>query len=290
MSNFVIMTDSSADLTHQMVLDFDLTVLPLSVLMEEKSYFNYSDNSELDPLAFYGKLRNGIMASTNAVNVGQAEEAMASLLKEGKDILVLGFSSGLSTTYNSFAIAAETMREQFPERNIYTVDTLSATAGQGLLVYLAAQMRAEGATIEEVRDWVEEKKLYCQHWITVNDLMHLKRGGRVSAATAMVGSLLSVKPFIYVTDEGKLITAGKARGRKTALDQIVEKVEALGAEKRPEIVFIGHADCEADANYIADQLKSKCGIAQIIVHLIGPVIGAHTGPGCICVAFLGDHR
>lgn len=287
MNNFAIITDSSCDLSHQMVLEHDLTVLPLSVLMEEKSYFNYSDNSEITPQDFYAKLRDGVMASTNAVNVGQAEEAMTKLCQEGKDVLVLGFSSGLSTTYNSFAIAADTLREQFPDRKIYTVDTLSAAAGQGLLVYLACKLKEEGKSMEEVRDWVEANKLRCCHWVTVNDLMHLKRGGRVSAATAMVGSLLSVKPMIAVTDEGKLETVSKARGRKTALDQIVAKVVAQGDVKT---VFIGHADCLEDANYVADQLTAKLGELEIVIGFIGPVIGAHTGPGCLVAAYLGDHR
>ena len=212
MNDYVILTDSSADLTEEWVQELDLKVLPLTFIMEEKSYFNYPDNREMDPKEFYARLAAGTVATTNAINVGQAYEAIEPLLREGKDVLVLAFSSGLSTTCNSLQIAASELAEKYPERKIYAVDTLCASLGQGMLVYRACQQKKAGRTIEEVRDWVEENKLHQCHWFTVNDLFYLKRGGRVSAATAVVGTMLSIKPVLHMDDEGHLINMSKARG------------------------------------------------------------------------------
>ncbi len=287
MQDYVIFTDSSCDLTHQMVKQLSLTVVPLSVTMENKSYYNYSDNRELDPKDFYETLRRGVMATTNAVNVGQAMEAMMPVLASGKDILILAFSSGLSATYNSFQIAAQDLQPQFPQRKIFVVDTLCAASGQGLLVYLASKRRAEGMSIVRVRNWVEANKSNICHWVTVNDLMHLKRGGRVSATSAAMGSLLAIKPLIHMTVEGKLETVGKTRGRKATLATLLGKVKAL--PNIPDTVFIGHADNPEDAYYLAHHLQ-EMGVDYVEIGYIGPVIGAHTGPSCVVISFLGEKR
>lgn len=203
MSDYVIITDSSCDLPDTLVKELELEVLPLAFIMDGKTYRNYPDNREMSPEEFYGKEKEGIMATTNAVNVGEAGDAIEAVLKRGKDVLVLAFSSGLSTTCNSFQIAAGDLAGQYPDRKIYVVDTLCASLGQGMLVYQAARLRQEGKSMEEVRDWVEANKLRQCHWFTVNDLFFLKKGGRVSAATAVVGTMLQIKPVMHVDKIGR---------------------------------------------------------------------------------------
>ena len=290
MSNYVIITDSSCDLPDSLVKELELEVLPLSFIMDGKTYRNYSDNREMSPKDFYNKEREGIMATTNAVNVGEATEAIEAVLKQGKDVLVLGFSSGLSTTFNSFQIAAEELAEQYPDRKVYAVDTLCASLGQGMLVYQAAKLRQAGKSIEEVRDWTEQNKLRQCHWFTVNDLFFLKKGGRVSAATAVVGTMLQIKPVMHVDNEGHLIKVDTARGRKASLNALVDKVGELADNPAAQTMFISNSDCQEDAQYVADQIKARYGTEEIIINSIGPVIGAHTGPGCVALFFTGKHR
>ena len=290
MNNYVIITDSSCDLPAKMVEELGLHVVPLAFIMEDKTYWNYPDHRDMSPKAFYEKIAAGSMATTNAVNVGQATEAIEPFLKEGKDVLVLAFSSGLSTTYNSFQIAAGELAEQYPDRKVYAVDTLCAALGQGMLVRLAALQKQEGKTIEEVRDWVEENKLHLAHWFTVNDLFHLKRGGRVSAATAVLGTMLQIKPVLHVDDEGHLISMAKARGRKASLMALVDKVGETAIDPASQTMFICHSACEEDARLVADEVKKRYGTKEIIIDTIGPVIGAHTGTGCVALFFLGSKR
>ena len=290
MSNYVIITDSSCDLPDRLVRELELEVLPLAFIMDGRTYRNYPDNREMSPEDFYGRQKDGLMATTNAVNVGEASDAMEAVLKQDKDVLVLGFSSGLSTTYNSFKIAADELAEKYPSRRIYTVDTLCASLGQGMLVYQAAKMRQEGKSIEEVRDWAEANKLRQCHWFTVNDLFFLKKGGRVSAATAVVGTMLQIKPVMHVDNEGHLIKADTARGRKASLKALVDKVGELAENPASQVMFISHSDCLADAQYVADEIKKRFGAREIIINSIGPVIGAHTGPGCVALFFTGTHR
>ena len=290
MSDFVIITDSSCDLPARVVEELGIHVVPLSFLMEDKSYYNYPDNRDMSPEEFYAKLLAGSMPTTNAVNIGQATEAMELYLEQGKDVLVLGFSSALSTTYNSFAIAADDLKRRYKERKIFAVDTLSASVGHGLLVHQAAVMARSGKSIEETRDWVEANKLHSCHWVTVNDLFHLKRGGRVSAATAVMGTMLQIKPVLIVNEEGKLDTVAKARGRKAALATLVDKVEETAIKPEEQTMFISHSACLEDAQFVADQIKARCGVKEVILSDIGPVIGSHTGVGCIAMCFLGTHR
>lgn len=290
MNDFVIITDSACDLPAHLVEELDIRVVPLAFILEDKTYYNYPDNRDMSPEEFYAKLAAGSMPTTNAVNVGQATEAMEAELKRGKDVLVLGFSSALSTTFNSFQIAADDLKEEYPDRKIYAVDTLAASLGQGMLVYQAAKLRDEGRTIDEVRDWVEENKLNQCHWVTVNDLFHLKRGGRVSAATAVMGTMLQIKPMIHVNDEGKLINVGKARGRKASLENLVEQVAELALEPEKQTMFLSYSACREDAQYVADTIKSRFGTPEVILNDIGPVIGSHTGLGCVALFFTGKHR
>ena len=290
MRDFVILTDSCADLTAEMVEQLDVQVLPLSFNMDGKTVFNYPDNREMDPHTFYEQLRAGKTATTSAVNVAQFTEVMEPCLQEGKDVLVLAFSSGLSTTYNSAAIAADDLKEKYPERKIYVVDTLCASMGQGLLVYLAAKEREKGGSIEQVRDWTEANKMSIAHQFTVNDLFHLKQGGRVSAATAVVGSMLAIKPVLHVDDEGHLINIGKVRGRAASLKALVDAMEKAAIDPADQTIFISHGDCWDDANAVAHMVKERFGVKEVIMNYVGPVIGAHAGPGVVALFYIGKER
>ena len=290
MNNYTIITDSSCDLPDSLVKELELEVLPLAFIMDGKTYRNYPDNREMAPKDFYNKQREGSMATTNAVNVGEAADAMEAVLKRGEDVLALAFSSGLSTTCNSFQIAAGDLAEQYPDRKIFVVDTLCASLGQGMFVYQAARLRQAGKSMEEVRDWAEQNRLNQCHWFTVNDLFFLKKGGRVSAATAVVGTMLQIKPVMHVDNEGHLIKVDTARGRKASLNALVDKVGELADNPAAQTMFISSSDCQEDAQYVADQIKARYGTEEIIINSIGPVIGAHTGPGCVALFFTGKHR
>jgi len=290
MNDFVILTDSSADLTAQLVEQLDIQVLPLSVTMEGRTFYNYPDNRDMDPHAFYDLLREGRMATTSAVNVAQYTDAIEPNLQAGRDVLVLAFSSGLSTTYNSGFIAAQELSEKYPERKIYVVDTLCASLGQGMLVYLAAQERAKGKSIEEVRDWAEENKLHIGHQFTVNDLHTLKRGGRISATTAVVGTMLAIKPVLYVDNEGHLINTGKVRGRTASLKALVDNMEKTVDDPAGQTIFISHGDCLEDAQAVADMVRERFGVKDFVINHVGPVIGAHTGPGVVALFYVAKER
>lgn len=290
MSEYVIVTDSSADLTAELVKEMDVEILPLSFTIRGTTLKDYPDNRDMSPKEFYKLIREGEMGTTNAVNMHDYELMLTPFLEAGKDVLVLAFSSGLSATCQNAIQEAEELQEKYPDRKIYVVDTLAASMGQGLLVWYAANLKKEGKTIEEVRDWVETNKLNLCHWFTVDDLMHLKRGGRVSAATAVVGTMLQIKPVLHVDDEGHLINMGKARGRKASLDALVAKVGETAIKPEEQTMFISQSDCLEDAQYVADQIKAKFGTKDFKINFIGPVIGSHTGCGCVALFFLGSHR
>ena len=290
MSEFVLMTDSSADLSQEMVQELGVTVLPLSFTIQGKVYRNYPDNREMDLPLFYDMLRAGELATTSAVNVAEYTQAVEPILQEKKDVLILAFSSGLSSTYQASVLAAEELREKYPDRKIYTVDTLCASLGQGLLVYLAVQEQRKGRSIEEVRDWAEETKLNLCHQFTVDDLHFLKRGGRISATTAVVGSMLQIKPVLHVDNEGRLINIGKARGRQASLKALVDKMEKTVTEEGKKTVFISHGDCRKDAVAVADMVRERFGTQDIRINYVGPVIGAHSGPGTLALFYLGTER
>ena len=290
MSEFVLMTDSSADLSQEMVQELGVTVLPLSFTIQGKVYRNYPDNREMDLPLFYDMLRAGELATTSAVNVAEYTQAVEPILQEKKDVLILAFSSGLSSTYQASVLAAEELREKYPDRKIYTVDTLCASLGQGLLVYLAVQEQRKGRSIEEVRDWAEGAKLHLCHQFTVDDLHFLKRGGRISATTAVVGSMLQIKPVLHVDNEGRLINIGKARGRQASLKALVDKMEKTVTEEGRKTVFISHGDCRKDAVAVADMVRERFGTQDIRINYVGPVIGAHSGPGTLALFYLGTER
>ena len=285
--NYQIITDSCCDFPTPMYETLGLSFVPLSVEFRGETNDDKNDDSLKE---MYDGLRAGDAAKTSAVNPSRWSDAMEAALAAGKDVLVLAFSSGLSTTYQSAVIAAEELGEKHPERTIRVVDTLCASMGQGLLVWYACKKRDEGMSLEELYGWCLENRLHLCHWFTVDDLMYLKRGGRISAATALVGTMLQIKPLLHVDDEGHLISMAKARGRKAAIDALVRKAQELGAGYDNSTMFISHGDCREDAEYLAQQLKEKCGVKEVVISYVGAVIGSHSGPGTLALFFLGSHR
>ena len=287
MSDYKIITDSCCDFTRQQYADLDLIRVPLTLLYKGTEHESFTEAQDLH--AFYDGIRGGEMPTTSAVNPDGWARMMEPVLEEGRDVLCLTFTSALSTTHQSAVIAAEELREKYPQRKILVVDTLCAALGQGLLVYLACQKRDQGLSLEELHGWVEETKLHICHWVTVDDLNHLKRGGRVSATTAFVGGMLGIKPIIRVSDEGRLETFSKCRGRKAAMEYLANKLCEDGTDT--QTIFIAHGDCPEDAAALEKLCRAKCpGVKNVITGYVGGVIGAHTGPGVLVVFFLGKHR
>ena len=287
MNKYVIVTDSSSDLTRDIINDPEVIYLQLDVLMDGEPS---RANCDVDIKDFYAKLRSKKNATTSAVNIDKFIETFDKYLSEGYDVLYLGFSSGLSGTFNAGFVAAKELAEKYPERKVFAVDTLAASLGEGLLVYHAVNMKNGGADIESVRDYVEENKLKLCHWFTVDDLFFLKRGGRINAATAIVGSMLSIKPVLHVDNKGRLISVSKARGRRAALDALFDKMKETAIEPEKQVVFISHGDSEEDAKYLADRIQTELGSPEVVISYVGPVIGAHSGPGTIALFYLGCER
>ena len=284
--SFQIITDSCCDLNAELAQSLKVRIAPLSVEMDGEAY----PEGTMTPKELYDHLRAGKLPKTSAVNPEGWAEQMRPALAEGRDVLVLTFSSGLSATHQSAVIAAEELRQEFPERKLIVLDTLCAALGQGMLVWHAAHRRDEGLTIDETAAWVEEHKGKLCHWVTVEDLMHLKRGGRVSAATAVVGTMLSIKPVIHVDDNGKLETVAKVRGRKAAMNHLLDRMAESQLPELNETVFIGHGDCLEEAEYLASQMKARFGVKEVIIDYVGAVIGSHTGPGVLVIFFFGKQR
>lgn len=290
MRDYVLMTDSCCDLTDSMARELELEVLPLTMHMDGQNYPNDLAGTAISNEEFYKRIRAGKLATTSAANVGQFQDAMRKVLERGKDIVCVCFSSALSTTYQSAVIAANDMRAEFPEAEIFVVDSLSASLGEGLLLYLAVQQKRAGLSAAELAAWVEENRLSICHWFTVDDLNFLKRGGRVSATTAFVGTMLSIKPIMHTSDEGKLVPVGKARGRKAALKALLDSIERLAIRPEEQTMFICHADCEEEARAVARQIKDRFGTKTVHINYIGPVIGSHTGPNTMGIFFIGTKR
>ena len=288
MRDYVIYTDSGCDLGLDLLAEWGVKSKNLVFRFdgEEKEY----ENGEMEIKAFYDKMREGGVAKTAAVNKETFAIAFREILDEGKDVLYLGFSSGLSTTYNSGRLAAIELGEQYPDAKIITVDTLAASAGQGLLVYLAKKKKDEGATIEQCAAYIEEIRLNMCHWFTVDDLVYLKRGGRVSSTAAFFGNALGIKPVMHVDNEGHLVNVSKVRGRKSAIVAMADKYTETAIDKENGLVFISHADCQSDADELCRILRERHGAKVEIVTSVGPVIGAHSGPGTLALFFIGTTR
>ncbi|MBQ9112899.1 MAG: DegV family protein [Clostridia bacterium] len=287
MRDYVILTDSGTDLSPAKAEELGVRVIDLMVIMEGGEP---TPNRDVDPKEFYAFLRSKKMATTSAINVETFTNIMEEIVKEGKDVLYMGFSSGLSATYSAGRLAAEEVAAKYPDSKVLATDTLCASLGQGLFVYHAAKMQKAGASIDEVYEWAEQNKLHLCHWFTVNDLMFLKRGGRVSAATAVMGTMLNIKPVMHVDNEGHLVKMSTARGRKASIDALFEKFKETAIDGASQTIFICHGDCIDDANYLADRLKKEAGVKEIFIDYTGVVIGAHSGPGTLAIFYLGTER
>ena len=287
MPNYQIITDSGCDLSAEILQKLNVTMVSLTLLYKGQTL---PDCVTDETKTFYDGLRSGEVASTSAINPDTWAAAMEAPLQEGKDVLVLTFSSGLSTTYQSAVIAADDLKEKYPGRSIRVVDTLCASLGQGLLVHYACQKRDEGLSLNALADWVEENKFHLCHFFTVDDLMYLKRGGRVSATTALLGTMLKIKPVLHVDDAGHLINISKVRGRRASIDALVEKAAALCLEEGREVMYICHGDCMDDAEYLKAKVQAQLGVKEVHIGYTGAVIGSHSGPGTLALFFLGQHR
>ncbi|MBO5078081.1 MAG: DegV family protein [Oscillospiraceae bacterium] len=285
--SYRIITDTCCDLWQQFYEELNTAVVPLTVNFKGRTYDSYTESWLQD---FYNGLRDGEVAQTAAVNPEGWKAVIEPVLSSGEDALVLAFSSGLSTTYQSAVIAAEELMEQYPERRVRVVDSLCASMGQGLLLWHACKQRDAGLSLEELTAWCEDNKLHLCHWFTVDDLMYLKRGGRVSAATALVGTMLQIKPVMHVDNEGHLVKVSTARGRKGSLDALVKKFAETALPGVNDTIFISHGDCKEDAEYVANKLKAEYGVKDVIIYYVGAVIGSHSGPGTVALFFLGENR
>ncbi|WP_458863363.1 DegV family protein [Acidaminobacterium chupaoyuni] len=287
---YCIVTDSSANLPEEMIERFGLEILSLTVRIEDKEYTSYTKGVKTDLKPIYDLMRQKKTVETSHVNPGMCVDLFDRLLAQGLDVLYIGFSSGLSGTYQTAAMALEEAASKYPERKAYSVDTLAASMGEGLLVYHACLLKEQGGSLEEVRDWLEANKLHLCHWFTVDDLFHLKRGGRISAATALAGTMLSIKPVMHMDDAGHLIPVGKARGRKASLDALCDHMEKLAIRPEEQIIFISHGDCIEDARYVEEQVRTRFHVKDVAINYVDPVIGAHSGPGTVALFFLGTER
>lgn len=290
MSDFVILTDSSCDLPAGLAREKGIEYVPLTVRLDGKEYRNELDESEISSKDFYDKLRNGAPVQTSAPTVQEFEERITSFAQQGQDVLFLGFSSALSATYNAGRNAMEAVREKYPERKLLAVDTLCASLGEGLMVLLAERERAKGKSIDEVAKYVEDTKLHLCHWFTVADLEHLRRGGRISGASAMIGTLLQIRPLMHVNNLGELKVVSKVRGQRAVLQRILERVQQTAIEPQNQLMCISHGDCEDEAKLLRDMVAQSLGVKEFVISPVGPVIGAHSGPGTLAFFFLGNER
>ena len=288
MNHYVVYTDSGCDIAPELLKEWGVYSSSLTFRFDGDE-IEYSNN-DMTVTEFYNRMRAGGVAKTAAINVGTFLDEFEKLLAQGLDILYLGFSSKLSSTYSSAEIAAQQLRSQYPERTIITVDTLSASAGQEMLVYLAQEKKLAGASLQETAAYIEELKLRIAHWVTAEDLVYLKRGGRISSTAAVVGNVLGIKPIIHMDNEGGLVSVAKVRGRKNSIAALADKFAELAVDPVNDIVFLCHSDCENEAEELATVLTQKYCATVGLVTDIGPVIGAHTGPGTVAVFFIGKER
>lgn len=291
MSDFVIATDTSADLPQDYIQTNKIPIVSLYYIIDDITY-GYKCQKSLPVKDFYAKMRTGATPKTQQVNPEQAVDIFSAVLEQGKDILYIGFSSGLSGTTNSCVIAAEELKEKYPQRKIVVVDTLAASLGEGLLVHYALRMQKHGKSMQEIVAWLEENKLHLCHNFTVEDLVYLQRGGRISKATAFFGTMIGVKPVLHVDNDGKLVPVSKVRGRKQSINALVDLMEEKVGSYRDknEVIFISHGDCLDEAKQLAQLVQKRFGYDKFLLNDVGPAIGAHSGPGTLALFFLGDHR
>lgn len=290
MNHYKIITDSTSDLSAELVAELDVDVIPLTFTIDGREYRNTPDEADLSSRDFYQLLRHGKTSTTSQINSETFKETFLPYLKAGQDVLYLGFSSALSNTFQSAQMAKRELEEDFPRQKIVLVDTLSGSMGEGLLVWNAAKRKQQGAGIEAVSAWVEENKHHLAHWITVDDLNHLKRGGRLSGSAALFGTMLGIKPILHLDEDGRLVPANKVRGRKNSLHELVSRFKKTAIRPQEEMVFIMHGDVPEDAAYLENALRERYGVKNIKIGNVGPVVGSHAGPGAIAIVFLATKR
>lgn len=288
--SFKIITDSAANLTDELIEQYDLDIISLKYFIKDEAFKSYVKGQKTDFSNVYKMLREKENITTSLASREDCDEIILPVIKAGQDVLVLAFSSGLSGTYQNIRLACDDYREEYPDRKIIVVDTLCAALGQGLLVHYAAKLRNEGKSIEEVAQWVEDNKLKLCHLFTIDDLFFLKRGGRLSGTSALFGTMLGIKPMLHVADDGKLYVTGKVRGRAATIEEMLKGIEEKAIDIEKQDVFIVHGDCIGDAEALASKVKERFKVKNIIINMLDPVIAAHSGPGTLAIFFMGNKR
>lgn len=288
--SFCIITDSSANLTTKLIKNKKIEVISLTYIIGETEYLSYIPKKETDYKSFYDLLRAKEHVKTSLVSYERVEEAVKAAFDKGEDVLYISFASSLSGSCGIAGRCIDDLKEQYPDRKAILVDSLCASMGQGLYVCYAADKRDSGATLEETAKYLEDIKMNIVHLFTVDDLFYLKRGGRLSGATAIVGTLLGIKPLLHMDNEGKLVSYGKTRGRKNSINELIDRMGETGIDLSSQTVFVAHADCVEDAEYAAEQIKTRYGVKKIVINYIDQVIGSHSGPGTLAIFYVGTER
>lgn len=287
---FDIITDSTANLPEEIIDEYNIKIISVSYIIGGKEYPGYEKGKKPRLKEFYDAMRRGEVATTAQMSRETCRNVFEAPLKEGRDFIYIGFSSALSGMLNTALCVADELRKEYPERKFYVIDSRAASMGQGLLVYYAAVARQEGKDIDEVKASVEEKVPKLCHWFTVDDLKYLKRGGRISSATALVGTLMGIKPILHVDDEGRIVSVGKVRGRRNSIEEVFKRMKERCLDTENQMIFIAHSDCENDAKYLESLVRSEYKVKDVKIGYIDAVIGAHSGPGTLAVFFLGSQR
>lgn len=290
MKDFIVYTDSTTDLSPELIDELDVKIIPLEFNIDDRTFLDYPDRRELGIKEFYNLICAGKQATTSLINQWRYIEIFEPELNAGKDILYIAFSSGLSGSAGCAFEATNLLKEKYPNNKLIIVDSLAASMGEGLLVYLAVQQKRDGLSIEQTAKWVEDNRNNIAHWFTVDDLNHLRRGGRVSATAAFLGSMLNIKPVLHVDNSGKLIPVSKVRGRSSALQALIQKMEETGVDLKNQVVFISHGDCKEECENFAQEIKKKYNVKKIYMNEIGPVIGTHSGPRTIALFFMAKEK
>jgi len=287
MRNYVIVSDATLDLPYSIIEEYGIRVIPMGVDINNEVYNFHPDEKELKIDEFYEKLKAGADAHTTQITPIVFTEYFKGILDEGLDLLYIGFSSGLSSTFNAAQLVVDELTKEYPERKIYCIDSKCASIGEGLLVYHAAIQKKNGLTIDELRDWVEEHKFDSRHWFTVKDLYYLKRGGRVTSVEAFVGTALRIRPVLSTDENGKLVVVSKIRGAKAEIDFLINRMKTEGVDLASQTVIVGHGDNLEQAMKLEQEIRNMNIVKDVIISKIGPVIGTHTGPGMLALVFMG---
>jgi DegV family protein with EDD domain len=290
MNEYAIITDSTSDLSPSMLERYSIQVLPMEVLLGDRIFLHYPDARNMSFGAFYNQLRGAVEAKTTQINLQAYLETFEDILSTGKDVFYIGFSSGLSGSFGNAVKAAEELRPRYPSQKVAVIDSLSASTGEGFLVYHAALEKEKGKSFDELEQWVLQNRLRVNHWFVVDDLFHLKRGGRVSSTAAVAGSMLGIKPLLKFDDQGKMAVADKIRSRKKSLKELVVRMEQNYQPCEDGSVFVSHGDCMEDAQFVEALIREKFAVSDVLLNYIGPVIGAHSGPNTVALFYFGDTR